>query len=135
MCTKEQVKEAVLEVLYDYDEDGESIVGKEVNAHITNKGNQIVAKLTFRFGIALLMTLLTALGIWYSLYYQVQQNTKSINDNQIAINEGGRFTQEEADQRQAEYQRQILEIKQTQVEATAQVRSDIKELRSIILSR
>jgi len=142
MCTKEQVKEALTEILYDHDEDGMSIVGREVNAHITNKGNQIVTKLTIRFGLAIVGTFLTAAAAWYALYYQVQENTKSIEINKVSINEGGRFTQEDADARQADYFRQILELKQADIELKKSMaednsilRSDIKDLRNLILSR
>lgn len=142
MCTKDQVKEALTEILYDHNEDGESIVGQEVNRHITNKGNQIVTKLTIRFGIAFISMLLTAAGAYYALINRVDAVELVTVKNAAEIDKGDRYTREDALARDAEIQRQILDLKAAdsqlrsdQIEATNVVRSDIRELRGLILAQ
>lgn len=142
MCTKDQVKEALIEILYDHNEDGESIVGQEVNRHITNKGNQIITKLTLRFGVAFISMLITAAGAYYALIHRVDAVELVTVKNASEIEKGGRWTREDQAARDAEIQRQILDLKaadaqlrEDQIEATNIIRSDIRELRGLILAQ
>lgn len=138
MCTKAEVKEVLLDVLDDVDEEGVSIIGH----HMDRKAKEIVGTLTMRFGVALIGMVLTAAGTWYATVHRIDLLEEVTVRNAAEIEKGGRYTKEDAATRDEEVQRQILELKEAdaqlradQIEATNAVRSDIRELRGLILAQ
>ena len=90
MCNKEETKQAIREVLHEPNGEGETMIAQEINEHFDLKANQIVTRLTVRFGISLVAVTIGATGMWFGLENKVANNTENIT-------EGGRFTQEEHD--------------------------------------
>lgn len=93
MCSQAEVRVAIKDVLNEVDREGETIIGHEINL----KADRIISKLTVRFGIAFISLVISMLGAWYSQSSQVEKNTEAIQRNSTAMNEGGRYTQEERD--------------------------------------
>ena len=100
MCTKEEAKDAVHEVLFDRSENGETVIGREVNRHIDVKAKSIIFHVTVRVAIPLLMAVLAGSAAWYTLRSEVEQNTQTLQETQI-------WTFEDHD-RYADTQRQRL---------------------------
>lgn len=96
MCTQDetyqQAVHAVEDVLFKEDSSGTSRLGKEMNKHFYNT----IGKWLIGGGFFILIGLAGA-------YYQIQYNTD-------LIEEGGRYTQEEADRDNINFQRQIDEM-------------------------
>lgn len=90
MCTKNEVVEAVHEVLFEQTEDGETYIGREIKRTLDKKADAIVGKLTMRFLLPFIVAVFSFGGAWYSL----QHDVSSI---QSKMAEGGRYTQEEHD--------------------------------------
>lgn len=142
MCTKQEIREALEDVLNDPDDHGETFLGREIGTYITTKGNDIITKLTLRFTVALISLTLAAAGTYYTLVNRVLALEITTVDNALEIDKGGRYTREDALIKDSEIQRQILDLKESdsqlrldQIEATNNVRSDIRELRGLILSQ
>jgi len=93
MCNKEETKQAVHEVIFETNEDGETYIGREVNRHVDHKATEIVSQLTLRFGIPFIALVFASAGAWYTLRADVADNTE-------ALQEGGRYTENDAIQDQ-----------------------------------
>lgn len=96
MCSKEetykQSAKAVEDVLFQKDETGQTRFGREIDTHLNTR----VGKWLFSGGFIAIIFLA-------GLYYRIEQNTN-------LIQEGGRYTQEEADVDNANFQRQLNDV-------------------------
>lgn len=125
-----ELKQAIEAIFSSVDENGDSYLGK----HMDFKAKEIVGSLTLRFGIAFIALILTGAGLYYHLYYQVQNNTESINKSDI-------YTKSEADAKDAEVQRQfqeqnekIVQLRSDMSLSVTTIQSDIRQIRDYLIT-
>ena len=111
MCTKAEAEEAVRNVLEEK-VDGQTVIEREMEI----AGDRIIRKITFRFGIPLIIAIISGCGMWFNLQYRVA-NIES------KMSEGGRYTQEEHDTYAEEQKR----INDAQNKVIDDFRVDVKE--------
>ncbi len=75
---------------------------------LENALQTIIGKLTLRFGIGFVAMAVTATGAWYSAMGRIDNNAN-------ALQEGGRYTQEEADSRAKAVDAQLTQLREEQV--------------------
>lgn len=80
MCSKQQVKEAVNEVLHETVEDGSTYIGREVSRYMDRKATQIISTLTLRFAIPAVGFVVAMAGAWFSLSNRVETNTEHLQE-------------------------------------------------------
>jgi hypothetical protein len=136
MCTKQEVKEAVEEVLFDKDTNGDDLISRSVHAHITNKGNQIIASLTTRFIWAVLGLILSSAAVWYSLYYQVQRHEQLLGGTANYITrEQQEMYARDIDRRLAEQNEKILQLREDFNTSIRELKGGIGRIENILLSQ
>ena len=89
MCTKSETKDAVREVLHEQNDDGETMIGKEVNRHVDKRFNELIRYMNMRFAIPALITAFIFGGLWYTLQGRITSVEK-------VLDEGGRYTEDDA---------------------------------------
>ena len=107
MCTKEDAKMAVREVLEEKSSEGLNVIEQE----LLSSGDRVIRNLTLRFGGALLVAVVGGTLMWGNLVFRVQNVEEKMN-------EGGRYTKE-----------QSIEDKARQVERDAGQDVRIAEIR------
>lgn len=108
MCTQEQTKTAVREVLNEKDKDGlnpvekavnnvlfkvdpkdgHTVLGKIMDSHMEERDNKIISGITKRSLIPFVVLLFSIAGTWFALSSDVNQNTEFREA-------GNRFTQQD----------------------------------------
>lgn len=126
MCSQDQAKQAakdaIEETLFRRDpHTGESRLQYEVENHIKGYIDSVVSQLTMRFGITLLALVVAGTAAWYS-----QQNR--VANNRDAIEDGGRYTQEEHDTYAEEVDRRFEELNAD----IDEIKSDVKAIRKAV---
>jgi hypothetical protein len=136
MCTKQDVKEAVEEVLFDKDTNGEDLIARSVHAHITNKGNQIIASITTRFLWALIALVLSSAAVWYSLYYQVQRHESMLGgtSNYITREMQDAYARD-IERRLAEQNERIVQLREDFNTSIRELKGGIGRIENILLSQ
>lgn len=122
MCTYEEVKGAVHEVLTEEDEKGFTYIGRQVNKHIDRRSNQIVSQLTFRFAVALLLLSFSLGGVYFSINYRLA-------DVENDILKGERWTYEDHLQYSSEIDRRFLELNKD----IDEMKGDVKDIRKAVI--
>lgn len=128
--SREELKNAINEVLYEVDETGQTRIAREINAHVDLKGNEIVSALTKRLLFPAAGVLLLGASFFYSF------------DNRLnLLEEGGSYTQAEhdvyadyVDRRFQEIQLRIDE-RLKNIEAGLAETKELKQTLNVILSR
>lgn len=121
MCTKEEVREVVTEVITSKDMNGKTFIGK----HIDDKAAEIIRTVTFRAAYAVTAMLIAGLASWYALYYQVQRHEELLESN------AGYYTRSEQEAYAREVDRRFVE----QQEFSNRVYSAVIRIENILLSR
>ena len=135
MASEEEIKKIIHEVLNDQDEQGMTIIGREINRHVDLKANQIVSQLTYRFAIPFIALVIAGSGAWYTLQRDVAETSAKLQ-------EGGRYTQEEhndyasqVDEKLTKQQAEINE-QQSQFNKLAEdMRKDIRDILNLLYTR
>lgn len=86
MCSKDQTKEAIREVLHEDNGDGTTFIGKEINQHIDRRSNTIISSLTLRFAAGAIILVATATAAWIN-----QQNRISLLEEKYSNDVDRRF--------------------------------------------
>lgn len=135
-CTKDEVKKAVEEALLEKDDNGEDLIARSVHAHITNKGNQIIATLTIRFLFALIGLVLASAAIWYSLYYQVQRHEAQLSGtaNYVTKDQQEVYARE-IDRRIAEQNEKIVQLREDFNSSVRDLKTGINRIENILLNQ
>ena len=121
MCTKEEVREVVMEVLSSKDMDGKSFISK----HIDDRAAEIIRTITWRAGYTLIGLIFTAFASWYALYYKVERHEELLQVNSTY------FTKTEQEAYAREVDRRFLE----QQEFSNRVYSAVIRIENILLSQ
>ena len=132
MCTQEEVKNVVEEILHDPNDDGETVIGREVNRHLDAKAKDIVYRLTLRFAVPFVGLVFIGAGAWYTLQGSVARHTK-------LLEEGDRWTQEEQDrymdtvsEQMAKQSNEISALRTDYDELAKELRTDLKSVLNIL---
>lgn len=135
MASKEEVRAIIHEVLNDQDEQGMTIIGREINRHVDLKANQIVSKLTYRFAIPFIALVIAGTGAWYTLQRDVADTAKLLEQD-------GRYTQKQHEVYSAsvaqELARQQEQINQQQIQfnkLAEDMRKDIRDILNLLYTR
>lgn len=130
---KTQAKDAVREVLEERDDDGRTIIEREVETAVDDAGDHIVARLTKRFVLPAIGLTVAIVGLYYALYYQVHGNS-------VALDQGGRYTQEEHDQyalsqaeRDEEQDRRLNEASQERKEQYQNLNAKLDSMNALLI--
>jgi hypothetical protein len=127
MCSKEEAKQAAVaainETLFKRDPDtGETRLHKEVDNHIEDYINKMVTKLTFRFGLSLMIVTAMATIAWMTLSFKVDGHDQRLN-------EGDRYTQEEHDA-----YAQYVETRFEDIDGDLkEIKQDVKDIRNAVV--
>ena len=136
MCTKIEVKEAVEEVLFNKDSDGNDVISRSVHTHITNKGNQIVTTLTMRFLWALIALVLSSAAVWYSLYYQVQKHEDLLQNTSTYVTaQQQEAYAREVDRRLVEQNDKLLQLREDLNDSIRDLKGGVGRIEDILLAK
>jgi len=135
MCTEQQLKTVVEDILFNPNENGETIIGREVNHHLDEKAKDIVYKLTLRFAFPFVGLVVAGAGMWYTLQADVARHEKLLGDE-------ARWSQQQqevyADNIATQMQQQTAEITQLRADyadLAKELHTDVKTILNLLYSR
>lgn len=127
MCNKEETKQAAIQAINEtvFQRDpktGESRLTREIDSHIEEYINKMVAKLTFRFAFSLIGLVAVATVGWVNLSNKVYNNTRELG-------EGDRYTQSEHDS-YAQYVDSRFDGMEDDIK---EIKQDVKDIRNAVI--
>ena len=135
MCDEQKMKTVVEDILFNPNENGETIIGREVNNHLDEKAKDIVYNLTLRFAIPFVGLVVAGAGVWYTLQADVARHEKLLGDE-------ARWSQQQqevyARNVEAQITQQTMEITQLRTDyadLAKELRTDIKTILNLLYTR
>lgn len=135
MCDEQKMKTVLEDILFNPNENGETIIGREVNHHLDDKAKDIVYKLTLRFALPFVGLVVAGTGVWYTLQADVERHEKLLGDE-------ARWSQQQqevyAKNVEEQLQRQTTEITQLRADYTdlaKELRTDVKTILNLLYTR
>lgn len=113
-CTKEELHNEVETAV-------EHVFDEKFDSRLEAGLKLILGKITFRMGVSVVVVISTVAIAWANL-------NNRVDNNDDAINEGGRFTQEEADVYREEVDRRFQQLEK----ALDEMKQDVKYIRNNI---